>query len=103
MHHIPGGTNEAHLLDSEVGYDVLDAMVQANVDLKSVTLDELNQMVVQFSTHRHRKSVANLIRDRKRPTSEKSSSGSDDHAEPLVVRSSARSRARVLRQKIHFS
>ncbi len=66
------GTNETDLLDLDVGYEVLDAIVQANVDLKKVTRDELNQMVVHFSTSRNRKAVARLIRNRKRPRFEDS-------------------------------
>jgi hypothetical protein len=67
MDRFPRGNNEAHLLNSDVGYEVLDAIVQANIDLQNVSLDELNQMVVQFSTRQHRKAVARLIRDRRRP------------------------------------
>jgi hypothetical protein len=65
MDRFPPQTNEAHLLNSDFGYEVLDAIVQANVELKNVSLDELNQMVFQCSTNRRRKAVARLIRNRK--------------------------------------
>ena len=43
MDRLPRGSNESHLLDSDVGYEVLDAIVQANVDLNSISPDELNR------------------------------------------------------------
>ena len=92
--------NESHLLDSDVGYEVLDAIAQANVDLKTVSLDELNQMVVQFSTHRRRGAIAQLIRDRKRPMVEKSS---DDHSEPFVVWRRDGCRTRTFWETIGFA
>ena len=103
MAHIPRNTNEAHLLESDFGFEVLDAIVQANVDLNRVTVDELNQMVVQFSTHPKRKAVARLIRDRKRPVVEQPTAGVDDPRESLVMRRRHRSRAAILREKIHFA
>ena len=46
---------------ARVGFDVLDAIVQANVDLNDVTLDELNRMVTQFSTNRRRAAAARFV------------------------------------------
>ena len=40
---------EACLFESPVGYQVLDALVQANKDLSKVSLEEVRAMVVQFS------------------------------------------------------
>lgn len=39
---------EAYLFDSGVGYEVLDAIVQANLDLSRITPDELEFLVSQF-------------------------------------------------------
>jgi hypothetical protein len=74
MDHFPRGRNEAHLLDTDGGYDVLDAIVQANVDLNNVTLEELDQMVIQFSTTRRRKAVARLMGRQRTATSPRAGS-----------------------------
>lgn len=32
-------------LERELGYDVIDALVQANIDLRSVTLEEAKELI----------------------------------------------------------
>ena len=47
---------EACLFETEMGYEILDAMVQANVAPSSIPLDELKRIVIQFSVQRTRRS-----------------------------------------------
>ncbi len=35
-------------LEDRLGYDVIDALVQANVDLRSVTLEQVKQLLVRM-------------------------------------------------------
>ncbi len=40
---------EGYLLERNVGYEVLDAMVQANIKIDSMTVEMLERIVAQFA------------------------------------------------------
>ncbi len=44
--------NAIQLLEQNLGYDVIDALVQANVDLNSVTLEQAKQLLVRATRER---------------------------------------------------
>ena len=46
------GSIETGLLETVVGYDVLDAIAQANMDINSIPQEELRRMVEQFTSKR---------------------------------------------------
>ncbi len=44
--------NAIQVLEEQAGFDVIDALVQANVDLETVTLDQVKQMLVRANRER---------------------------------------------------
>lgn len=49
------GHVEAYLLQSDAGYEVLDAIVQANINIETMSLEELRQLLTQFGFEHHRR------------------------------------------------
>lgn len=45
---------EQQLLDSDAGRAVYDALIQANIDLRFVSLELVNDLLVAEHRHRHR-------------------------------------------------
>lgn len=44
--------NAIQMLEANLGFDVIDALVQANVDLDSVTLEQAKQLLVRATRER---------------------------------------------------
>ena len=44
--------NALQILEEQAGFDVIDALVQANVDLQKVTLEEVKRMLVRANRDR---------------------------------------------------
>lgn len=44
--------NAIQILEEQAGFDVIDALVQANVDLESVTLEQVKQLLVRANRQR---------------------------------------------------
>lgn len=44
--------NAIQMLEEQLGFAVIDSLVQANVDLQTVTLEQVKQMLVQAGRER---------------------------------------------------
>lgn len=44
--------NAIQLLEEQLGFEVIDSLVQANVDLRSVTLEQAKQLLVRAGRER---------------------------------------------------
>lgn len=46
-----------NLLEEQLGYEVIDALVQANVDLRSVSLEEAKELILRAGREHRREAV----------------------------------------------
>lgn len=50
-----------NLLEEQLGYEVIDALVQANVDLRSVTLEEAKELLTRAGREHRRDCAEDLL------------------------------------------
>lgn len=54
--------NNQTLVEEQLGYEVIDALAQANIDLSSVTLEQAKELLVRVSRERAEGTGLHLLR-----------------------------------------
>ena len=54
--------NNQTLVEEQLGYEVIDALAQANIDLQSVTLEQAKELLVRVSRERAKSPVLQPLR-----------------------------------------